>query len=287
MPAFKIVTDTNVNLPQDLVSRFDIRLVPAYVIFGEDQYREAVDITTYEVIERLKRDNEFPKTSQPSPADFEKVYREILEENPDTVIFSIHLTGESSGTVASARTAAIQFPEAEIHVFDSRLFSIGQALMVKEVAAMIDVGAAVDAILAKLNDMRERIQIFFVLDTLDFLHKGGRLGRAAHLIGSMLDIKPILTVKDGVMESYAKMRTRAQATHKLKDMALKAGEGVKEIRLAIAYAIHQSDAIKMADELSKRLHLSDILVTEIGPALGVYTGPGALGVAWYTPKNGS
>lgn len=281
----KIVTDANANVPQELVERFDITLVPAYVIFGDEVFRESFDISTSEVLARLNGGSAFPKTSQPSPSDFETVYRRILDEHPDATILSIHITGASSGTVDSARQAATKFPDASIHVFDTRVFSIAQALMVREAAVMAEVGDAVDAILERLQDMRDRIQTFFALDTVEYLYKGGRIGRATQLVGSLLNIKPMLTVRDGVMESYARLRTRSQVLNKLRELVLEAGRGVKGLRLAIGYAVHQFDAQRLADELSTLLDLEVLLVSEVGPALGVYTGPGCLGISWYTPES--
>ncbi len=280
----RIVTDTNANLPPEIVEKFRIKLVPAYVIFGDEELREGVDITTSEVIARLDGGAGFPKTSQPTPYDFERAYREILDEDPQATILSLHITGAGSGTVTSAQRAAAAFPNAKIIVFDTRAFSIAQALMVREAAIMASLGEAIDRIMERLCDMRDRIQTYFVLDTLDYLYRGGRIGRAAHVIGSLLNIKPVLTVKEGVMEAYARFRTRSQAFEALRNLAFKAGEGARDVRMAIGYAIRQIDAEKLADDLRERLNnLEVLLVTEVGPALGVYTGPGALGVCWYVP----
>lgn len=279
----KIVTDTSANLPEDFVREHDITLVPAYVIFGQEQLREAVDISTAEVIERLDHGATFPKTSQATPYDFEMAYRRILEKHPGATILSIHMTGAASGTVSSASRAADSIPGAVIYVFDTRAFSIGEALMVREAALMAQLGAAADAIMERLRDMRDRVQTFFVLDTIDYLYKGGRMGRATHLIGSLLNIKPMLTVKDGVMEAYARFRTRSQAIKRLTELVNQASEGVRNLQVAVGYVVHTVDAQRLADDLRARLKPAVMLLAEIGPALGVYTGPGVLGISWYAP----
>lgn len=285
----KIVTDASVNLPQELIDRFDITLVPAYIIFGDEQIPDTA-ITTQEVIARLKNGESFPKTSQPTPRDFEAVYCQLAEAGPDTTILSLHLTGAGSGTVDSARHAAAtvmeQFPGLTIHVFDTRAFAIGEALMVREAAIMAGVGEAVDTILERLQHMRDHVKTYFVLDTLDYVYNGGRIGRAAHLLGSLLSIKPVLTVRDGVMEAYARFRTQRQAFDALRQLALKAGENVRDLRLAIAYVVHDVDARELAEELSSTLDTEVLMVTEVGAALGVFTGPGALGISWYAPPSG-
>ena len=282
----KIVTDANANLPPDLVEAFGICLIPAYVIFGDEQFPESA-LTTGEVIARLDHGGPFPKTSQPAPQDFATAYERLLREDASSTILSIHLTGANSGTVDSARRAAesvrARWPDASIHVFDTRAFAIGQALMVREAAVMAQFGAAADTILTRLQDMRDRLKFYFVLDTLDYLYQGGRIGRAAHLLGSLLSIKPVLTVRDGVMESYARFRTQRQAFDALRDLALKAGENVRGLRLAIGYVVHDADARALADELRGELDLEVLMVTEVGAALGVFTGPGALGISWYAP----
>lgn len=282
----KIVTDANVNLPRELVDRFDITLVPAYIIFGDDQIPET-EITTQGVIQRLTDGAEFPKTSQPAPNDFVAVYCRLLDDNPGTTILSLHITGAGSGTVESARRAASEvaerYPGASIYVLDTRAFAIGQALMVREAAIMAQLGEAVETILARLQDMRERVRTYFVLDTLDYVYRGGRIGRAAHLLGSLLNIKPVLTVRDGVMESYARFRTQNQAFDALYRLVLKAGENVRGLRVAIGYVVHDSAAYSMAERLKASLDLDELMVTEIGSALAAFTGPGALGISWYAP----
>lgn len=283
----RIVTDANVNLPQEDVDRFNITLVPAYIIFGDEQMPETA-ISTGEVIERLRQGAAFPKTSQPAPRDIEAAYRRILADDPEATILSLHITGAGSGTVQSARRAAERvkesFPKAVLHVFDTRNLAIGQALMVREAAVMAQVGEAVDSVLARMRDMRDRVKTYFVLDTLDYLHKGGRIGRAAHLIGSLLNIKPVLTVRDGVLEAYARFRTQRQAFDALCKLALRAGENVRGIRMAVAYAVHDTAASQMAAELRAALDLDVLMVTEVGAALAAFTGPGALGISWYVPQ---
>lgn len=283
----RIVTDANVNLPQELVDRFSITLIPAYIIFGEEQMPETA-ITTHEVIDRLNHGAAFPKTSQPAPRDVEQAYRHILADDPAATILSLHITGAGSGTVDSARQAAARvqedFPGASLHVFDTRNLAIGQALMVREAAVMAQLGEAVESVLARMQDMRNRVKTYFVLDTLDYLHKGGRIGRAAHLLGSLLNIKPVLTVCDGVLEAYARFRTQRQAFDALRKLALRAGENARGVRMAVAYAVHDVAASEMAAEMRDALDLDVMLVTEVGAALAAFTGPGALGISWYVPQ---
>ncbi len=281
----RIVTDTNVNLPSEIIDRFRILLVPAIVVFGDQAFKEGVEIDTSQVIERLKGGAEFPRTSQPPPHDFERAYRAILTEEPEATILSIHLTGAQSGTVRSAEQAGdvirSEFPSADIRIFDTNGFSIAQGLMVREAAALAELGATAEAIIEKLRAMRDKIQLFFVLDTLDYVHKGGRLGRAAHLVGSLLNIKAVLTFREGELEAFARFRTMQQALDKLADLVGQAAEGVQSMQISVGYAIRKEEAQRLAEELQVLIQPDVMIFQEIGPALAVYTGPGAVGVAWY------
>lgn len=281
----RIVTDTNVNLPSEIIERFSILLVPAIVVIGESSFKEGLEISTAQVIERLEAGSAFPRTSQPPPHDFEAAYRSILEQDPAATILSLHLTAAQSGTTRSAEQAAVSiqqdFPQADIRVFDTKTFSIAQGLMVRQAAVLADLGATAEAILENLRMMRDRVQLFFVLDTLDYVHKGGRLGRAAHLFGSLLNIKAVLTFKDGELEAFARFRTMRQALAKLVDLVSQAAEDVQTMQISVGYAIRQAEASALADELRSRIQPEVLVFQEIGPALAVHTGPGAVGVAWY------
>lgn len=286
----RIVTDTNVNLPVEVIERYRIELVPAIIIFDGETYKEGVEISTAEVIARLEAGFEFPKTSQPPPHDVEVVYRSILAEEPAATILSLHLTGAQSGTVRSAEEAARvvrqQFPEATIHVYDTQAFSIAQGLMVLQAAVMADGNEPIESILHKLDDMAAKVQLFFILDSLDYVHRGGRLGRAAHLVGSLLKIKAVLTFKDGELAPFATFRTMKKAMQKMVELASEAAEKVHSIQVAVGYAIHQTDAATLAGLVKDSLNTDVLLFHEIGPALAVYAGPGAIGIAWYPAAEG-
>lgn len=283
-----IVSDSGVNLPAEFLSANRVVLVPAYVILGGTAYRESADITLPELLTVMDRDGVFPKTSQPIPADFMAVYRDILTNDPSGTILSLHLSGELSGTVDSARTAAndvrSEFPDSVIHVVDTRVFSIAQALIVREAAWLAGKGESIENLLARLADMSDRLQTYFVLDTVEYLYRGGRIGRVTRTLGSMLNIKPIITIKDGIMDSFARVRTQSQALKYLREIVEKAGQGASDIRVAVGYAVHSAEAEHVADALRETLHVKDLLLTEISAALGVYAGPGVVGVSFYIPE---
>ena len=279
----RIVSDTNCSLPQEVVDEYDITLVPLYALFGHEVFRDRYDITNEEFYRRMVTAKRLPTTSQPSVGDFEKVYREVLAENPGATILSIHLSAELSGTLDSARQAAALLPDTDIRTFDTRTVSLAQGFFVREAARMAREGASADEIMKHLEGMLERVEIYFVLDTLDYLAKGGRIGRAAHMVGTLLDLKPILTIRDGVIEAYSRQRTHRRAITALRELALKGVAGHERVHLGVVHAVAPKTAQTLADELCEKIQPEVFMMSEIGPGLGVHAGPGAVGVMWYLP----
>jgi DegV family protein with EDD domain len=173
------------------------------------------------------------------------------------------------------------FPDSNIRIFDTRSASLGQGLAVLEAARMIEAGQPLSAILDRLKTLRDRMQVAFVVDTLEFLAKGGRIGRAANLIGSMLDIKPVLRMVNGVVESHDRYRTRRRALEALSEIVLHDVEGKSGIMLGIIHSIAEAEAQKLADSLCARVTPDIFMISELGPAIGVHAGPGTIGVCWY------
>lgn len=281
----RVVTDSTANLPVEILHEYpSISVIPSYVTFRNETLRESVDLTTAEFYERLATEKQLPTTNQASVQDFETFYRRLISEHPGDSIISIHISGMLSGTVESARRAAAKFPHDNIQVFDSRSISLGHGLMVRQAAYMSRVGFSVNEILTQLASMSANMQVYFILDTLDYLLKGGRIGVAARMLGTALDIKPILALRDGNVTPFEKHRTRAHTIQAMRDKALNEGRGKHGLQLAVIHAVCKDDAQQLADELRAELVPDVMLIGEIGPAVGVYGGPGALGVGWWAPE---
>ncbi len=280
----KIVTDTDSNLPQDIVDKYNIPMAPIAVTIGDQTWIERFEISDSEFYQRMIASPILPRTSQPSVGDFEKVYRQVAAENPGAAILSIHISSTLSGTLESARQAAGLLPELDIRLFDTRSCSIGQALQVAEAARMAHAGASYEEIAARLEDMRDKMQAYFMVDTLEYLAKGGRIGKAAHLVGTLLDMKPILTLRNGVVEAYARHRTRKRALAALDELVTKGAQGKKGLHLGIVHAVCEADARRLADSWREKLQPEVLLFAELGPGIGVHTGPGTIGVCWYSPE---
>lgn len=276
----RIVTDTDANLPQEVIEEFRIGVAPIHLIFGDEVLRERVDISDAESYARMAAAPELPKTSQPPASEFLSIYERMLAEDPRATILSIHISSLLSGTVNSARQAAAMYPDADIRIFDTRSASFGQSLMVRHAADMARRGASVDAILERLSQMRDDMRVFFVLETLEYLARGGRIGRAAHLLGTLLDLKPILTVTEGIIDAHSRHRTRRRALAALRALVMEDARPGPNLHMGVIHAVSEEPARQLHDELVASLSPGVMLFGELGPGLGVHTGPGALGVCW-------
>ncbi len=282
----KIVTDTDSNMPQDVIDEYGIELAPIHIIFGDEIVREHFEITPAEAYQRILAAPEFPTTSQPPVGEFKVIYEKLLAEDPQATILSLHISNKMSGTIDSARQAAAMLPEADIRIFDTLSASLGQAFMVRQAAEMARQGADIDAIMAYMAVMRDKTQAYFAVKSLECLARGGRIGKASHLMANMLDIKPILKVDDGVIDSHSKFRTWKRATAGLREyvssqVPKRADRSPDEVlHMGIAHAVSEAEALEAMTEFKEALEPDVMLMSEVGPGLGVHVGPGALAVLW-------
>ncbi len=280
-----IVTDTDANLSRETVRELGISEVAIHIIFGDEVLLEEFELGAVEGYRRLKSTKVYPTTSQPSPGDFKTVYDRLLADDPAATILSIHISGALSGTVSSAQQAAQMLPGADIHVFDTRSASLGQGLMAVEAARLARAGAAAPVILDHLAALRDRMQVMFALKTLENLARGGRIGRASYLMGSVLDIKPLLRITDGVLDGHSRHRTFKRAVEALSaiardEIAAARGSGSSRLLLGVCHADSPVEGRTVGEALTEALKPDLLLTGEVGLGLGVHTGPGAVGVCW-------
>ncbi|MBA7599915.1 Protein DegV [subsurface metagenome] len=271
----KIVTDSTADLPDELVKEMGITVVPVYVRFGEEVLRDRVDISEDEFYERLTHDPVHPNTTQPTPQDFVDVYQK-LSADADGIV-SIHLTGKLSGTCNSALMARETVgKECPIEVVDSETLSMALGLVVIAAATAAKAGESMDKIVEAAKQAMPKIRLLFLLDTLEYLKKGGRIGKAKALLGSILSVKPVLTLKDGELVPAGQVRTRAKGMDKL-------FEFVKEVAdiqdLAVVYNTTPDEAQALAERIGSVFDKEKIRMARLGPGLGVHGGPGAMVVA--------
>jgi len=275
----KIVTDTTSGITPEVAQQYGLTVLPLYVHFGTEVFREGIDIQLPEFFSRLKSAPQLPTTSQPSAGDFMQVYQPLVAEGSE--IISIHLSSKLSGTVASAHAAREMLPGARIHVVDTQFISAAEGTMVLEAARMAAAGQDSAAILARLEKLIAGFRLYFAVDTLEYLQKGGRIGKAAALLGTALQMKPVLALEDGIVEAKERIRTKSKAVAHIKELALRETAGRRCLYLGILHAAAPEEARQLETDLIAQLKPKGTMIAEVGPVIATHTGPGVVGVAFY------
>jgi len=275
----RVVTDSACDLPDDLVEGFGIEVVPLSIRFGPEELVDREELTTGDFWKRLASSDALPETSAPSAGAFEAAFRKVASEGA-TGIVCINLTSRLSATMQSAKLAATAVEATvPVEVIDSESASMGLGNLCVSAATMARDDAGLAAIVADTVDRRERTRLYGALDTLEFLKKGGRVGNARALLGSMLSIKPIIELREGVVEEGGKVRTRSKA---LQFLVERVKEGPVENLAVLQGACTDTD--KLLDALDPIVPREQILVGEIGPVIGTHAGPGVIGVTFQVPR---
>lgn len=283
MAQVKIVTDSTADLPLEIREKFGILMVPLKVHFGNETFHDSVDINSSEFYTKLSQSQELPTTSQPSPVDFMEVYKELCDQ-PDTSVISIHLSSALSGTYQSAMLAkSLLDNQTNVALVDSKSACYGLGLLVIAAAEAAQAGKSVEEIQALVQDLRNKTRIYFILDTLEYLYKGGRIGKASAMFGSLLNIKPILTLDDGgEVDSVDKVRGHKKAVKRIIELLQKDFEG-QQINVGIGHSQSRESAEEMYQLINEQFQVNQHSYTDIGPVIGTHTGPGTLAV-FVTPS---
>jgi len=274
----KIVTDSTADLPQEFIEKYEITVVPLYVNFPTKTYLDGVDIQPNEFYPLLeKAGDNLPKTSTPTINDFLQTYESLLKEGYE--ILSIHISSGLSSTAAMAEKAASML-NGKIHVFDSKSISLGIGLQILTALEMIKKNLSLDTIWEKLHETRRRTEVFFSLDTLHYLEKGGRIGKVSALLGTILKIKPVVRVVDGSYVPLDKARNQNQAIVKMAENMIKIlGEKIPE-HIGVAHGAAEDAAKNLIKLVEEKYGRKIDLFAETGPVIGVHTGPGTIGIAF-------
>ncbi|WP_152444691.1 DegV family protein [Bacillus sp. THAF10] len=279
MTKVKIVTDSTIDIEQSIIEEWNIEIVPLSITIDGQSYIDRFGITPEEFMDKMKHSAELPKSSQPAVGNFVDTYNRLGADGSS--IISIHMTGGMSGTVGSAESAA-GISEADVTVVDSRFISFALSFQVVEAAKMAKQGKTKDEILSALDNIRNNSELFIMVDTLDNLVKGGRIGRGKALIGSLLNIKPIASLADGVYTPVTKARSHSQVikflTKQFKEDT--AGKTVKGIGIAHAGSLKQAETLKNA--LVEISGFEEVQISYTTPVISTHTGPGALALMYYT-----
>ncbi|MEX0800484.1 MAG: DegV family protein [Dehalococcoidia bacterium] len=273
--AVRIVTDTTADLPLNFANDLGIAVVPLSVIFGAEVYREGVDINHDLFYDKLAHGKVHPTTSAPSVGDFLEVYEPLLKETNEIV--SVHLSSKLSATYNNALQAAEILADrgARVEVVDSQVVSLGLTFVTLAAARAARSGADIEQVRAVAESAIKRIRIYVMLDTLEYLRRGGRIGRGRAFLGAMLRVKPLLSIRDGEVHPEERLRTKAHAMERLFQIAT-SYPNVREI--AIGYSTNPGDAHDLQVRLEEAVPGVNILVTRVGPVIGTHAGPGVLAI---------
>ncbi len=277
----KIVTDSSSYPEPEVIAKHDIRVVPLRVAFGSEVFAEGVDITNEEFYQRLAKGGKLPTTSQPSVADFTRVYRELAEQGHP--VLSLHISSKLSGTCASALAAKNALPQAQIEIVDS--LTIATGMLISHAVEAAERGETLSQITASIEKLNKCIKVVGAFDTLEYLWKGGRIGAARALVGTLLKIKPVLTQEGGEVKVLNKARTRAHAIEYMLGFVEKEVKGSISLHGYVAHS-HVPDAARVLEkELRENFNWVGLRFFELGPVLGTHIGPGFVGVSFYCDED--
>lgn len=276
-----IVTDSTSDIPPALAEAYGIEVVPLTLMFGEEAFRDNLDMTPEQFYERLPRSPQLPTTSQPSPLDYMNVYRSVMERYPDSPILSIHISSGLSGTYQSAVLAKSMLEEEgeRITVVDSLSASYGFGFMVVAAARLAAEGQAPGDILEAVEKLRQSRKLYFLVDTLEYLQKGGRIGKASAVLGTLLNIKPILSIDaEGIIYAVEKVRGRKKAVARMIELFKGDLPGVDKINVAVGHTAEPAYGEEFLQELAGHFTLEEKVLTNVGPVVGSHVGNGTLAV---------
>lgn len=278
----QIITDTTACLPGEMASGLQIPVIPQIINFGEETYYEGVDIDNEEFMRRLRGSSSLPKTAAPPPELFVEEFRKLVPRGEP--ILCIHPSSEVSGTVRSAEVAALEFPGADIRVIDTRSIATALGSMVQRAAEWAREGWSADEIEVGIKDLSDRARIYFLVATLEYLARGGRIGGASKLLGSVLQIKPILTFRDGRVEVFERERTKRRALARLEALVVENAPQGEEAMLSVMHAGVPEEGRDLARCLGEAIGVDGVWVADVPPAIVTHGGPGVLGVGFFTNR---
>lgn len=271
----KIVIDSTVDLVPEVKSKMTV--VPLSIRFGENEYLDGATITPKKFYEMLENSEELPTTSQPTPAAFEDVYRELVEEGHEVLVITI--ASKLSGTYQSATIAADEFP-GKVFVFDSRTAAIASGVLAEYALQLAEQGMGAEEILNELIEKRSKVGLYAIVDTLEYLKKGGRLNAAVAVVGGMLNLKPLICVEEGVIKTLGTARGMKKAYAMLSELSSSSGVD-QEKPILLGYTGQSDEQLRTYMEGSTEIWGEDPKVSIVGPTIGVHAGPGAVAVAYF------
>jgi DegV family protein with EDD domain len=278
MQKVAVVTDSTATVPDDLLQELNIRVVPVLLLFGQQAYRDGVDIRPKEVYRLLRSGSRIPSSAAPSVGDFLRVYAGAAQEA--TGILSVHMSPKLSATFSVARMAGRLVDGTTVRVFDCQTAAMGQGFVVLAAARAAARGAGLDEVLHRAEEIAAKVNMFFTLDTFEYLHRGGRIGGAAALMGSVLQIRPVLYLADGHVAVFRRPRTKRRALRTILQQ-IEAEASAGPLHAAVLHADTPDEAEELRNTIAQRFDCAELHVAEFTPVMGAHTGPGLVGVAFY------
>jgi DegV family protein with EDD domain len=276
----RIVTDSTADLTPAQRQQYGIEMVPLTVHFGPESFKDAVEMDSAAFWAKLRSSPHHPRTAQPAPGDFLDVYKRLADAGEE--IISLHISSRLSGTVGSAQIAAQMLPEAKVTVIDTKSVSMGLGMLVLGAARMAQEGKPAAEIVQWVRDVASRMHIFFTLDTLEFLQKNGRIGKAQALLGGLLGIKPILQVdREGLVAPADKVRGRSKVLGRTLELMQERVPAGRKIRLTVLHTQAPQEAESWLDEVRKLYQVEEHFVADLGSVVATHAGPGTIGLCFY------
>ena len=280
MTKIAVVTDSTTYLPKELAQKHNISIAPQVLIWGDQTYKDGVDIESKEFFTRLKTAKVMPTTSQVSVISFQEIFQDLIDK--DYEILAIHVSSKLSGTNQSATQARDLLGAAgeKVHIVDSQSVAMALGFQVLTVARAIEDGASLQDAIQLAETLHKNTGVFFAVDTLEFLHRGGRIGGAQRFLGTMLNMKPILAIQDGRVEGIERIRTKSKALDRVLEMVIEKTNGKSPIRLATLHANAENEAAVLLEKAKTQLNPIESVFTEVSPTVGTHAGPGTVGLAF-------
>jgi DegV family protein with EDD domain len=278
MPKVAVVIDSTSNIPQRLIDQYHIRVVPLSVLWDNASFRDGVDMSPDQFYERLSTSKTIPTTTQVTPEQFSQAFHELIDQGNDVLAMTI--SAHLSGTMQSALQAQTQCPAGRVAVVDSTATSMAMGFPALQVARAAEQGANLSQCEALATRLCSQIGLLFVVDTLKYLHLGGRIGGGARFLGTALNLKPVLELKDGRIEAIERVRSKRKADERILDLVEQRIGGRTPLRIAVLHGMAYNEAAELLERARERFQPIESYVTEVSPVLGVHAGPGVVGLAY-------
>jgi len=277
-----LVTDSTAYIPEEALGDLSIPVIPLWLIWGDERFRDGVDIDPPAFYRRLRASNTFPTTSQPSAGEFVDFFQRAGAQ-ADAVV-GVFISSELSGTVPNAQAAQAQLPDLTIRIVDSLSTSMGLGFIALAAARAAAAGLSLDEVVAVAEEMRDRVHVLFTVDTLEYLHRGGRIGGAKRFLGTALNIKPLLHLEGGRVEPLTQVRTKHKAVARMLEIAEERLGGSRMAEAAIIDVDSPEEGDAVAEQVKAHFGVSTVYRTPVSPVIGTHAGPGTVGIAFYAER---